>query len=122
MNETRIVELNAYPLYELHITMNNGDDFYFFGKFQPKIIGKIKMIGDCIPLYSKRECDRIGTTLDDIPWIDLPYGDLTCDIKDGLVTINKGDNCIFMAYRNMIKSSVTILPEEFAVDKPNHKI
>lgn len=114
--------INVKPLYELHIVTNNDDDFYFYGLFQPRVVGKIKMIGDCIPLYSKSECDRIGTTLDDIPWIDLPYGDLTCDIKDGLVTINKGDDCLFMAYRNMIKYATTTLPEEFSIDKPNHKI
>lgn len=106
------------PMYEMIFEMMNGETFYLYGKYQPKIQGSMELIGDCIPLYSKRECERLGMAYEDVLWIDLPYGDYQCEYEGGLIIIKKDDKIILMFYRNQLKKCTTNLPEEVDNIKP----
>ena len=103
------------PVYEMMFEMTDGEVYYLYGNFEPKIQGKIMLVGDCIPLYSRKECDRIGLDYNKVPWIDMPYGDYTCEYYSGLVAIKKDDKIVLMFYRNHLKRCVTQLPKRIDI-------
>lgn len=98
------------PLYEIMFEMQDGELYYLYGKFAPHKVGKSIVLGEAIPLYTASECDRIGMKYEDVPWIDLPFGDFTAEYEGGLVTIKKGDLAVLMFYRTQLKRCVTNLP------------
>ena len=93
--------------YEICIELKNDETIFIIGEAMPKTRGTCKMIGECFPLYSREERERRGLSLEEIPWIDLPYGDLSLDLSGGFVTIRRGQEIVFMDMRDNIKKSET---------------
>ena len=93
--------------YEICLELKNDETIYIVGEARPIIRGKCRLIGDCFPLYSREERERRGLSLEEIPWIDLPYGDLSLDLSGGFVTLRRGQEIVFMDIRDNIKNSVT---------------
>lgn len=102
------------PMYDIDIEMKDGEVYTIIGRFEPTIIGKIRLVGDEIPLYTLEEREKMGMANKDCVWIEMPYGDIRLEIKDGLVSFKKNDKIIFQTYRHFIKKCTTNLPETFA--------
>lgn len=98
------------PIYEMIFEMTDGAVYYLYGKFKPQRMAKSVILGEAIPLYTASECNRIGMRYEDVPWIDLPFGDFTAEYEGGLVSIKKGDIPVLMFYRTQLKRCVTNLP------------
>ena len=98
------------PMYEMYFEFDNGDSYYLYGKFQPKYKGKIRPVGDSIPVYSIEECEATGRNFDDVVWIDMPYGDYECEYEGGLFKITKNNEPILVFFRSQLVKCWTKLP------------
>ena len=102
------------PMYDIDLEMYDGEHYYIIGTFEPEMHGKIMLVGDEIPLYSATERLTIGLKDEDVPWIELPDGDVKLDITDGLLEFKRNGKVIFSTFRHHIKKSTTNLPKTFA--------
>lgn len=100
--------------FEIKIELQNGEVVSINGKTNPIYKGKVTLVGDCTPLYSKEERERRGLSLEEIPWIDLPYSDLELELSGGFVTLRRGNEIVFMEMRDRIKKTVTLINGEVA--------
>ena len=100
--------------FEIRIELISGEVVSIEGIAQPRYKGKVTLVGDCTPLYSKEERERRRFSLDEIPWINLPYGDLELDLSGGFVTIRRENEIVFMEMRDRIKKTVTLINGEIA--------
>ena len=98
--------------FEIQIELRNGEISAIMGKAMPKYKGTSTLIGECIPLYSGDEAERRGMRFEEIPWIEVPFGDLECELSGGFVTLRRGKEIIFMEMRDQIKKSVTLVNGE----------
>ena len=98
--------------FEIQIELRSGEIVIIEGRAMPRYKGTSTLIGECTSLYSSDEAERKGMKLEDIPWIEVPFSDLECELSGGFVTIRRGKEIIFMEMRDRIKKSVTLVNGE----------
>lgn len=95
--------------FEIRIGLQSGEIVTIDGIATPRYKGSAKIIAECFFLYSSEEAERRGMKIKDIPCIDVPLGDLECELSGGFVTFRRGKDIVFMEMRDRIKKTITLI-------------
>lgn len=93
--------------YELIFKLKDGEERSFMGKL---ILVENKKVGEVISIYSYAELQRLGKNEYDYKLCPtIPYGDISLDVKDGCVVIEKNHKILDMIRRDMIEEIITLI-------------
>ena len=104
-----MTEVNANDKFEIQSELQSGEIVTIEGIATPQYKGSAKIIAECCFLYSREEAERRGMKIKDIPCIDVPIGDLECELSGGFVTFRRGKEIVFMEMRDRIKKTITLI-------------